>query len=326
MSNNSDKYISVFIPTYYGEKYLSESIEAILHQELPAGYKLELLVTDSGSKDQSITILKQYANRIVFDTIPNSEFGHGKTRQRAAERAKGEFILFLSQDATPAHYRWIINMIEPFFVSERVGCVFGRQIPRPFAVPTIKREVATVFAGLGAPDSIIIHREKSLVDRTKVNELNTFFSDVNSAIRKDLSRKIPFRDLKYAEDQALAKDMQNSGYLVAYSPTGAVWHSNEYTPKQYYYRKFDEYTGLIDTVAFIANISRYRLCTGWLRPTLADWKFTIYDQDYTAYLKLKYCLVAPLYNYFARLGEYMAGKYYKSARHREKLSLEARNK
>jgi rhamnosyltransferase len=322
------KYITVFIPTYNGEKYLAECIEAIIHQKLPEDYKLELLITDSGSRDGTLDILRTYANagHLVFDEIPNSEFSHGGTRARAAERAKGDYILFLSQDATPSHYRWIINMVEPFFISEKVGCVFGRQVPRPHSVPTIKREVAGVFGGLGAPDALILHREKSLVDGEAVNPLNSFFSDVNSAIRKGLVSIVPFRHVSYAEDQALAQDMQNAGYIKAYAPQGSVWHSNEYTAKEYYHRKFDEYIGLQESVSDKFVASKRSLLLGWIRPTIADWKFTVHDHEYPQYAKLKFIIMSPAYNFYMQLGKYNAIKYINSPEHREKVSLEAKRK
>ena len=89
-------YISVFLPTYNGEKYLGECIEAILNQELPKGYDLEFLITDSGSSDNSVAIIEQYLDRVTFNQIPNKDFGHGKTRQAAARRAKGDYILFIT--------------------------------------------------------------------------------------------------------------------------------------------------------------------------------------------------------------------------------------
>lgn len=320
------KYISVFVPTYNGEAYIAELCDAVLDQELPNGYDLEFLITDSGSKDRTVEIIKQYGNKIVFNEIPNIEFGHGKTRQHAAEAANGDYILFLSQDATPQNKRWLINMVEPFLVSDRVGCVFGRQVPRPFAVPTIKREVAGVFGGLGAPDSIVLHREKSLVDNHSQNDLNSFFSDVNSAIRKDLIKKIPFRNVRYAEDQALAKDIQNAGYLKAYSPQGSVWHSNEYSAKEYYHRKFDEYIGLQESVSTLYSPSLKSLLLGWIRPTIADWRFTRYDGEYNRRAKVKYFFLAPLYNFYMQLGKYQAIKYFNDHKKRDKVSLEARRK
>ncbi len=318
------KYISVFIPTFNGEKYLGECIEAIINQELPAGYKLELLITDSGSRDKTLDIINIYKQHVRFKQIPNAEFGHGKTRQQAALEARGEFILFLSQDATPAHYRWIINMIEPFFISDRVGCVFGRQHARPDAAATIKREVNGVFGGVGAPDALILHRDTSLVDRQPTNPTNTFFSDVNSAVRRNLLvGTIPFRDLRYAEDQALAEDMQKHGYLKAYAPLGEVWHSNEYTVHEYYKRKFDEYIGLQESINMPMKASLRSLLLGWIRPTIADYKFIRRDRDYSAKSKLLWFLKSPLYNISMQRGKYAAIIHYNNPEARKKISLEA---
>jgi len=323
----ANNFISVFVPVYNGEKYLSELIESVLNQELPAGYSLEFIMIDSGSTDSSVDIIETYGDKIKFSEIPNKEFGHGKTRQRAAELARGEYILFLSQDATPSSYRWVINMLEPFYISDRVGCVFGRQIPRPNSVPTIKREVATTFAGLGAPDSLTIHREQSLVDGNPMNSLNTFFSDVNSAVRRDLLLgEVPFRDVKYAEDQALAEDMQKKGYLKAYSVAGSVWHSNEYTTSEYLKRKFDEYTGLQESTSYYSEPSIKNLTLGWIRPTIQDYKFLRRDPDYSKKQKLKWVILSPLYNINMQRGKFASLKFYKDKKSSEKYSLEQSRK
>lgn len=316
------KYVSVFIPTYNGEANLAETIEAVIHQELPAGYKLDFLIIDSGSSDDTLNIIHRYKNKIRLKEIPNSEFSHGGTRQKAAEIAKGEFILFLTQDATPTDYRWLVNMIEPFFLEDKIGCTFGRQIPRPNAAPTIKREVSSVFAGFGAPDSIIVHRAKSLADGNDV-PFNSFFSDVNSAVRRKLLiDKVPFRNVNYAEDQSLAKDMQRVGYLKAYAPLGAVWHSNQYTAREYFYRKFDEYIGLHRTVGYKLVASRRSLWLGWVRPTLADWKFIRRDTDYSFRSKLVWFLEAPSYNWGLKAGQYFAAKSLSNPKILKRFSLE----
>lgn len=323
-ASQTKKYISVFVPTYNGEKYLGELIEAVLNQELPPDYEIELLITDSGSTDRTLEILELYKDRLVFDQIPNSEFGHGKTRQDAARRARGEFILFLSQDATPTNYRWAKNMIEPFFISPRVGCVFGKQNPRPDAAVTIKREVSGVFGGLGAPDSLVIHRFESLVDKSQTNPLNTFFSDVNSAVRRSLLiGDIPFRDVQYSEDQALAEDMQRKSYLKAYTAIGQVWHSNIYTIKEYYKRKFDEYIGLQESTALELNPSKKSLLLGWIRPTIADYKFIRKDGDYGLKSKLLWYTRSPFYNIALQRGKYHAIKYIEDVEMRKKISLES---
>jgi rhamnosyltransferase len=327
MSKSSDKYITVFIPSYNGGEYTKWCVDAILAQQLPEGYKLDLLVIDSGSRDGSVELLKSYGNKLTLLEIPNSEFSHGGTRDKAAHLAKGEFVLFLSQDATPAHDRWLINMIEPFFLSPRIGCVYGRQRPRPNAAATIKREVAGVFGALGTPDNIIVSRWNSLVDGEQENEHNDFFSDVNSASRRDLLLgEVPYRHIAYAEDQALAQDMQERGYLKAYAPKGEAWHSNEYTWKQYFHRKFDEFIGLHNSTGYHLVASRRSLLLGWIRPTIQDWKFIRRDGEYSLRSKFVWALESPLYNMAAKAGQYMAAKHsHEKARHK-RLSLEERGK
>lgn len=324
MLKSLDKYISVFIPTLNGEKYLRDSIEAVLVQQLPRGYALELLVTDTGSTDETLTILNDFKSQLILKQIPNSEFGHGKTRSRAAYEARGEFILFLSQDATPANERWLINMIEPFFISDRIGCVFGKQQARPDAAATIKREVNGVFGSMGAADSIVLQREKSLVDGKSTNPLNSFFSDVNSAVRRKLLiGEVPFQDVRYAEDQALASDMQRKGYLKAYAPLGVVWHSNEYTFREYFRRKFDEYIGLQESLVTTFLPSKKSLLLGWVKPTFADYRFIRRDTDYKPKSKVLWYCKSPLYNIALQLGKYQAARYLNDPMYRQKKSLEA---
>lgn len=320
------KYITVFIPVFNGEKYLRDCIDGVLTQKLPSGYELEVLVTDSGSRDRSVQIAKSFGERIIFDEIPNSEFGHGKTRQQAVEKARGDFVLLLTQDATPADTTWLLHMIEPFFVSEKVGCVYGRQIPRPDAVPTIKREVASVFNQFGLSNQIVIHRTGSLVDKNSTNPGVGFFSDVNSAVRKDLNPIIPFRDLAYAEDQALARDMFRKGYWVGYAPQGAVWHSNEYTIAEFRKRKFDEFIGLQESIQYDVRPSRRSLFLGWLKPTFADWSFTLKDKDYHLVQKLYYLIKSIGYNVASKRGQYEALRYINDQQKRRKLSLEQSRK
>jgi rhamnosyltransferase len=322
------KYVTVFIPTFNGEKYIEESLRSILGQELPNDYKLEVLLTDSGSSDQTLRIIDRYKDRITINQIPNSEFSHSQTRMSAALRAKGEFIVFLTQDATPINKHWLKNLIEPFYMSDKIGIVFGKQVPRPNAVATIKREVATAFMSLtSSPESILVHRHLSLIDSKPIAPLNTFFSDVNSAVRKDiLINEVPFRKVSYAEDQSLAEDMLTRGYLKAYSTLAAVWHSNEFTPKEYMKRKFDEYIGLKESTQFNLQIGLRSVLLGWIKPTLLDFRFILKDIEYSKKSKLLWFIKSPLYNIYGKLGYYLACKHFNNPEKRSRISLESINR
>ena len=86
--------VSVVIPVKDGEERLEEVLAAVRAQG-----DLELIVIDSGSRDHSREIARAAGADLI--EIPPEEFGHGRTRNLGAERASGDLICFLTQDAVP---------------------------------------------------------------------------------------------------------------------------------------------------------------------------------------------------------------------------------
>lgn len=88
--------ISVCIATYNGEKYLKEQLDSIIPQLTAQD---ELIISDDGSKDTTMEIIKRYAandSRIKVykgpgkGVIANFEF--------AINQTQGEFIFLADQD------------------------------------------------------------------------------------------------------------------------------------------------------------------------------------------------------------------------------------
>lgn len=310
--------VTVAIPTYNAEEYLKEVLVAVFGQR--TNRKVEVLVIDSGSTDQTLDLLKEYP-AVRLHQIPNSEFGHGKTRNLAVELATGDYVLFLTQDAVPAHDRWLEAMVEPFELSEKVGAVLGKQIPRPDCAVTIKREVHSVFSSFGADDSVILHRKNTITEERKL--ANTFMSNANSAVRKSIHSKIPFRDVEYAEDQGLGIDLLDAGYYKAYAPLGSVFHSHNYGVREYFRRKYDEYVGLRKTTGFTASAGWRELTLGTAKATLKDWAFLVKDKEYSMGQKFRDFLKAPFYNLSLRLAIRAAANHSLSSKMHDRLSLEA---
>jgi rhamnosyltransferase len=225
-----DPQVTVCIPTFNGEEYLHEVLEAIFAQE--TSFEFEVLVIDSGSRDSTLEIVRRFPVRL--EEIPNAQFGHGRTRNLAVELARGESVVFLTQDATPASTRWLQHLVDAAHAEPDVGASYGPHLPRPDAHPKTRRDLTEFFGGMGAPDGTTIHRKGDI----------TFFSDVNSCIRRDAWHKVPFRDLPYAEDQAMGADLLDAGFAKAFEPLAAVIHSHSHPPLQYVTRMFDEWLGL----------------------------------------------------------------------------------
>jgi rhamnosyltransferase len=314
-------HVTIAIPTYNAAYWLADLLKGIAAQKTKR--QVEILIIDSGSTDETLQILKDHP-KVLLHQIPNSEFSHGGTRNLAVKLAKGEFILFLTQDAIPAHRYWLEAMVEPFEISDKVGAVVGKQIPWPDAPVTIKREVYSVFRGLGSDDSVSLARQN---DFTKeLGLVNTFMSNTNSAVRKDLHAKIPFREVNYAEDQGLGIDIVKAGYYKAYAPLGSVNHSNDYGVREYFRRKFDEYVGLRETTGHTAAAGARELILGSTKATLRDWQFLIKDKQYSLDKKLVNFIKAPGYNIGLRLAIRAAANKKIDEKKSQRYSLEARAK
>lgn len=88
--------ISVLVPAYNVEPYLRQCLDSVLNQTLDF---FEVICIDDGSKDQTLKILREYEeknkNVIVYN---QGNIGVGKTRNKAIDYAKGEFIIFIDPD------------------------------------------------------------------------------------------------------------------------------------------------------------------------------------------------------------------------------------
>lgn len=89
--------LSVIIPVYNAEKYLSQCLDSVLSQDLT---DLEVICVDDASTDSSADIVSEYEKRDSrVRLIRNNENLYaGKCRNRGLEAAQGEYVHFLDAD------------------------------------------------------------------------------------------------------------------------------------------------------------------------------------------------------------------------------------
>jgi glycosyltransferase involved in cell wall biosynthesis len=87
------KLVSIIIPCYNAEQWLSEAIESCLQQTYP---HIEVIVINDGSTDKSLEIIKSYAGKIIVENLPNQGGNHARNRGFALSR--GEYIQYLDAD------------------------------------------------------------------------------------------------------------------------------------------------------------------------------------------------------------------------------------
>ena len=106
--------ISVIVPVYNVEKYLTECVESVLAQTFT---DFELLLIDDGSKDSSGVICDEYAakdNRIRV--LHKENGGLSSARNVGIAMAMGEFVIFLDPDDY-----WIESNVLDKLISIAIG-------------------------------------------------------------------------------------------------------------------------------------------------------------------------------------------------------------
>ncbi len=222
---------SIIILTKNAGSNFKELLERIHSQTIT---DFEILVIDSGSSDSTIAFAEESGARIRC--IAPEDFHHSATRNLGAELAKGEYLVYITQDALPVNDTWLENLLSPF-EDGKVAGVYGRQIAFNDANPIEK-----FFYSYFYPDKQIKLTRNSLCEPLGDFYVeNAFLSDVNSAMRKKVWSKIKFNEnIIMAEEKKWAVDILNADYELVYKPEAAVNHSHSYPITTIFKRRFDD--------------------------------------------------------------------------------------
>ena len=96
METQKTTAVSIIVPVYNKEKYLSECVDSILRQNFK---DFELILVDDGSKDSSWNIIKEYADkeeRVL--PVHQENAGVSAARNAGLDRAQGKWICFVDAD------------------------------------------------------------------------------------------------------------------------------------------------------------------------------------------------------------------------------------
>ena len=115
--------VSVIIPVYNYARYLGEAIESVLSQ---TQHRLELIVVDDGSADESAEVARSFvASGVRY--CHQVHAGIGPARNKGVELAQGDFFAFLDADD-----RWpekkIERQLRAFESDPTLEMVFGQVV------------------------------------------------------------------------------------------------------------------------------------------------------------------------------------------------------
>ena len=228
MNKMNDITITAIIPTLNGGERFRQLLARLAVQSVAID---ELLVVDSASDDTSVAIAQEFGARVI--SIARKDFDHGSTRSMAAKESRGNYLLYLTQDAVPEDRYLVENLLAPFSQSEGVAMSYGRQIAAQDAALSAK-----TLREFNYPE---VSEIRSFADR-RARGLRTIFASNSCALyRKDVLEEVGLfpEGLIFGEDTCVAGKVLQAGYLVAYAAEALVVHSHNYRLVEEFKRSFD---------------------------------------------------------------------------------------
>lgn len=117
--------VSVAVPCYNGARTLPKLLQALTAQETRRSF--EVVVVDDGSTDATVGILAEWTARtadVTLRAIHQENAGPSAARNRAAQEARGRWLLYTDADCVPRP-DWVETMARALEGHPEVGAVGG---------------------------------------------------------------------------------------------------------------------------------------------------------------------------------------------------------
>ena len=183
--------------------------------------------------------------------------------------ARGEYLVYLTQDAVPVDEHWLETLVQSVLQDARVAGAYSRWIPRADCGIPEARWINERFGPIRE-----VKRLGRLVESDYLGHMErlVLFSDVSSCLRKTVWTGIPFDEgLIFGEDQQWSRMALEAGHTIIYEPESIVYHSHRESLTQRFRRSFDVGMSMKDNRG--ASASLLRILPGSLLETAKDCRF-----------------------------------------------------
>ncbi len=120
MKIESTLKVSIVTVCYNSEKYIRYAIESVLSQDYP---NIEYIIIDGGSKDNTLAIINEYADRISV-IVSEPDKGIYDAMNKGLKLATGEVVAALNSDDMYSNNQ-IISMVVNLFETTGCNIVYG---------------------------------------------------------------------------------------------------------------------------------------------------------------------------------------------------------
>ncbi len=210
--------VSIIIPVFNQFEYTYNCLESILKNSGDIRY--EVIVADDCSTDLTRELEKMAKGICVLHNKKNLRFL--LNCNKAAESAKGKYILFLNND-TQVQAGWLEPLVKLIEKDETIGMVGSKLIYPDGRL----QEAGGIIWGDGHAWNYGNGQNPALPEFNYVKETD-YISGAAIMIRRDLWKEIGGFDERYApsycEDSDLAFEVRKRGYKLMYQPLSVVVH------------------------------------------------------------------------------------------------------
>ena len=259
--------LSIVIVNLNNKDLILDCIESIRKEG--SRLDLEILITDNGSTDGSVSALRKIQDpNLKIQIIENKgNFGYAKANNQGIQKARGKYLLLLNSDtivkkeALGKLLRFARQTPDVGVVGPKLLNIDGSLQPSCFNFPTIKNAIKEYWLG-----------EKGLFEKfaPSGNKPSNVDAVVGAAflISPKALRKVGMLDERYFayfEDIDYCRQTWKTGLKVYYLPTSEIIHYHGATFKKMSPEK-DRWKSLIPGSKIYHGIAKHYILTGviWL--------------------------------------------------------------
>ncbi len=227
--NNSDSvFYTVAICTHNHAEKLFETLREIVKLDQP-DCLWELLIIDNASTDRTAELVNEFLRTSRLNNskmVYEPKLGVANARNRALREARGDYVIFIDDDETPAS-TWLVTMVraiqkwKPDAIGGRIEVDFSSD-ERP---KWLSDELLGFLGGLNHG-----------LDEFRLTSIDTKIFTGNSAFKKSSVEKIGYFDAELGrrgsknhggEDTDMYLRLIAGGYQVIWVPSAVIYHRIE---------------------------------------------------------------------------------------------------
>lgn len=221
--------VDAVIPAYKPGHDLRELVEKLLDQTVRLG-RIIIINTDREFFDEKEYLI---APAVEVVHITRHEFDHAGTRDMGLRMSDADYVLFMTMDAIPKDNYLVEKLLSGFRRADNIAVSYARQLPKKDC-----NRIEQITREFNYPEQ---SRVQTSDDIKELGIKAYFCSDVCAMYDTSIYRSLGgFKaPAIFNEDMVYAAGALDAGYAVSYCADALVYHSHNYTGRQYYRRNFD---------------------------------------------------------------------------------------